>query len=52
MSKITLAIHGGAGTILKKNITAEQESLYKKGLEEALEAGFGVLEKRVALLML
>lgn len=46
MSKYTLAIHGGAGTILKKNITAEQELLYKKGLEDALEAGFTILEKK------
>src|SRR5687767_5684753 len=46
MSKYTLAIHGGAGKILKKNITAEQGLLYKKGLEEALEAGFAVLDKK------
>lgn len=43
MSKFTIAIHGGAGTILKKSMTPEKELLYRKGLEEALEAGFRIL---------
>jgi isoaspartyl peptidase/L-asparaginase-like protein (Ntn-hydrolase superfamily) len=29
MSKFTIAIHGGAGTILKSEITAKQEADYK-----------------------
>ncbi len=44
MSKFTIAIHGGAGTILKKSMTPEKELLYKRSLEEALEAGYKVLE--------
>ncbi|MFI5132254.1 MAG: isoaspartyl peptidase/L-asparaginase family protein [Chitinophagales bacterium] len=45
MNRFTLTIHGGAGTILKKNMTAEREAAYRKGLEDALDAGFLVLEK-------
>ena len=39
----TLVIHGGAGTILKKNMSSEKEREYKKKLQEALKAGFLVL---------
>jgi beta-aspartyl-peptidase (threonine type) len=46
MSKIAIAIHGGAGTILKEEITAELERSYSDGLNGAMEAGFDVLEKR------
>jgi beta-aspartyl-peptidase (threonine type) len=45
MSKYTLVIHGGAGTILRSSMTAEKEALYRKGLEDALKAGYSVLEK-------
>jgi L-asparaginase / beta-aspartyl-peptidase len=45
MPTYTLVIHGGAGTILKQDMTDEQESAYRKGLEEALNAGFLLLEK-------
>lgn len=45
MSKFTLAIHGGAGTILKSMLTPELELAYKKGLQDALDAGYSVLEK-------
>jgi len=41
----TLLIHGGAGTILRKDITPEQEKMYRGGLQEALQAGFLMLEK-------
>ncbi|HAI84512.1 MAG TPA: beta-aspartyl-peptidase, partial [Chitinophagaceae bacterium] len=34
--KYVLVIHGGAGTILKKNMTPEKEKAYKAALEEAL----------------
>ena len=44
-SKITLVIHGGAGTILKENMTPEKEAAYRKKLEEALTKGYAVLEK-------
>ena len=45
MQRISLAIHGGAGTILKQDMTAELEAAYSKGLEEALSAGYFVLDK-------
>lgn len=41
----TLAIHGGAGTILRTSMTPEKEAAYRKGLEEALERGYSILEK-------
>ena len=44
MQKISLAIHGGAGTILKEDLTPELEIDYKKGLEDALTAGYKILE--------
>lgn len=43
MQKFTIAIHGGAGTILKEDMTPELEAAYIKGLEESLAAGFAVL---------
>ena len=45
MSKYTLVIHGGAGTILKQNMTDEREAAYRNGLEAALNAGYALLEK-------
>ncbi len=41
---IAIAIHGGAGTILKKNITSEQEKKYRAKLQHALEEGYKVLQ--------
>jgi len=43
--KLTIAVHGGAGTILKQDMTPELEQSYKQGLREALLAGYAVLEK-------
>lgn len=45
MSTYTLVIHGGAGTILKEDLTNELEAAYKKGLDDALNAGYALLEK-------
>jgi beta-aspartyl-peptidase (threonine type) len=45
MQKLTIAIHGGAGTILRSDMTPELEAAHTKGLEEALDAGFAVLQK-------
>src|SRR5262245_59509866 len=45
MSKFTIAIHGGAGTISKKTMTPEKEATYLKALHEALEAGYTILDK-------
>ncbi|MGI8584454.1 MAG: isoaspartyl peptidase/L-asparaginase family protein [Chitinophagaceae bacterium] len=44
MKKYSLAIHGGAGTILKEDMTPELEEKYRQGLQMALDAGFSVLE--------
>ena len=41
--KWSLAIHGGAGTILPENITPEQRAAYQAALQEALDAGTEVL---------
>jgi L-asparaginase / beta-aspartyl-peptidase len=43
MSKITLAIHGGAGTILREDMTPDLETAYLNGLQNALDAGYAVL---------
>tara|TARA_Y100001001_G_scaffold118160_1_gene116030 strand:- start:130 stop:690 length:561 start_codon:yes stop_codon:yes gene_type:complete len=40
-----LVIHGGAGTITRKNMSSEKESAYRGKLTEALAAGFEILEK-------
>src|SRR3954453_8139982 len=45
MDTITLVIHGGAGTIVKEDMTPELEAAYQAGLTEALNAGFAVLEE-------
>ncbi len=45
MQKFSLAIHGGAGTILKEDMTPELEAAYLKGLDDSLKAGFAVLEE-------
>jgi len=41
--KFALVIHGGAGTILKKNMTPEKEAAYRAKLEESLKAGYKIL---------
>lgn len=45
MQKISIAIHGGAGTILRSEMNTEKEIAYKEALQEALDAGYTVLEK-------
>lgn len=45
MSRFTIAIHGGAGTILREDMTAELEAAYLDGLQTALNAGYAVLEE-------
>jgi len=42
---ITLVVHGGAGTILRENMTPEKEKAYHDVLTTALESGFAVLER-------
>ena len=43
--KIGLAIHGGAGTIERSNMTPECEREYRAGLQRALTAGFEILRR-------
>jgi beta-aspartyl-peptidase (threonine type) len=45
MSRYTLAIHGGAGTIVKEDMTPELEQAYQQSLKAALDAGYAVLEE-------
>lgn len=45
MRKFAIAIHGGAGTILRSMMTAEKELSYKQALEDAIKAGESVLIK-------
>lgn len=42
---VAIAIHGGAGTILPEDMSAEQEAAYRAKLTEALRAGHGVLQQ-------
>jgi len=44
MQNYALAIHGGAGTILKSTMTPEKELAYKNGLQDAIEAGESILK--------
>lgn len=44
MNNYALAIHGGAGTILKSTMTPEKELAYKTGLQDAIEAGESILK--------
>ena len=43
--KFSLAIHGGAGTLVKGLMTPEKENQYKMALKKALESGYAILEK-------
>jgi len=44
MDKYAIAIHGGAGTILKSTMTLEKEEAYTQGLREAIEFGERILK--------
>ncbi|MGS0694046.1 isoaspartyl peptidase/L-asparaginase family protein [Shewanella sp. 0m-4] len=41
----SIAIHGGAGTISKANLTAEQQTAYREKLQQAVDAGYDILAK-------
>lgn len=45
MNTFSIAIHGGAGTLVKGMMTPEKELAYKKGLKEALDDGYSILER-------
>jgi len=46
MQQPTLAIHGGAGTLIKGMMTPEKEHEYKDALQKALNAGYAVLTNK------
>ena len=43
-NNIGIVIHGGAGTILKENMTPELENSYMMKLEEAVRTGYDILK--------
>ncbi|MCH2194153.1 isoaspartyl peptidase/L-asparaginase family protein [Kordia sp.] len=45
LNTIGLVIHGGAGTILKKNMTPELEAEYEATLKKAAKKGYEILQK-------
>ncbi|PKR51813.1 isoaspartyl peptidase/L-asparaginase family protein [Thalassospira marina] len=45
-NRFSLALHGGAGTILRSQMTPEKETGYRDGIRTALRAGQAVLEKQ------
>lgn len=44
INEFAIVIHGGAGTILKKNMTPEKEKAYQEKLKEAIRAGYHILK--------
>ncbi len=46
MNNIAIAVHGGAGTILKSEMNAELEAEYRRGLQNALHIGHDILLKK------
>lgn len=43
--KIALAIHGGAGNLVKLNLTPEQQQQFRNKLKEALDTGYSILKR-------
>jgi len=43
--EFSIAIHGGAGTITRKNMTPEKENAYRSKLKETLNVGYSILNK-------
>ncbi|MCF7559459.1 isoaspartyl peptidase/L-asparaginase [Sabulilitoribacter multivorans] len=43
-AQFSIVIHGGAGTILKTNMTPEKEAAYQAKLEEAIKVGYDILK--------
>ena len=41
---VAIAIHGGAGTITRENMTAEREAQFEAALREATAAGYEILQ--------
>src|SRR5258708_7970653 len=51
MKRYSIAIHGGAGTLLKNEITPELEKAYKSALKAALDIGYRILENGGSAIM-
>ena len=45
MNNFGIAVHGGAGTILKSELTDAKEKAYKDALQSSIDAGYTVLER-------
>lgn len=45
MQTVSIAIHGGAGTLVKGMMSPEKETAYRAALKSALDGGYAVLEK-------
>src|SRR5213082_696536 len=43
-TKVGLVVHGGAGTMERGKMTAEREREYRAGIENALRAGWEILQ--------
>ena len=43
--RVVLAVHGGAGIILRSALTPEMEAEYRSALQDALAAGYAVLNR-------
>lgn len=43
-AEFAIIIHGGAGTILRENMTPEKEAAYKETLEKAIRIGYDILK--------
>ena len=50
MKNISIAIHGGARTILKSVMKPEQKVVYTKALQSALDTGYEILNQRASAL--
>jgi len=44
-NSFSIVIHGGAGGVTRENFNEEQQNAYREKLQEALNAGYAVLEK-------
>ena len=50
-NKFGIIIHGGAGTILKKNMSDEKEQQYKAKLKQAIQVGYEILKNNGSSIM-
>lgn len=43
-SNFSIAVHGGAGTLIRGNMTSEKEKMYRKTIQESLDVGYEILK--------